>query len=160
LAASTMAASRPVLRATMGRAAAPSSRFGSLPTLRVHSRRHARYVLLADVAEFYRTLYTHSIPWALHTKAVAHQPANFNNDRLLGVRIDRALRNCQDRQTNGIPIGPDTSFVIGEIVLTAVDLEFLANIDPLSALRFYDDYELVFEKFSDAENALAYLHLA
>src|SRR5262249_47639125 len=94
------------------------------------------------------------------TKAVAHQPANFNNDRLLGVRIDRALRNCQDRQTNGIPIGPDTSFVIGEIVLTAVDLEFLANIDPLSALRFYDDYELVFEKFSDAENALAYLHLA
>ncbi len=160
LAAANVAASRPILRGTMGRAAAPSSRFGAMPRLRIHSRRHARYVLLADVAEYYRTLYTHSIPWAIHTKAVAHQPHNFNNNQLLGVRIDRCVRNCQDRQTNGIPIGPDVSFVIGEVILTAVDLELLANITPLSAMRFYDDYELVFEKPSEAENALAFLHLA
>lgn len=160
LAISKIAASRPVLRGTMGRAAAPISRFNTLPRLRAHSRRHARYVLLADVAEYYRTLYTHSISWALHTKTVGHQPANFNNVGLLGVRIDKAVQKCQDRQTNGIPIGPDTSFVIGEIILAAADRELMETIHPLAALRFYDDYELVFEKYSDAEEALASLHLA
>jgi len=142
----------------MGRAAVPSSRFGALPRLRVRSRRHGRYVLVADVAEYYRTLYTHSIPWALHTKTFAHLPANHTNYSLLGVRIDRALRNCQSLQTNGIPVGPDTSFVIGEIVLGAADFELMKYIRPVSALRFYDDYELIFEKYSDAEEALAHLH--
>ncbi len=160
LSISNIAASRPVLRGTMGRAAAPTSRFSTLPRLRAHSRRHARYVLLADVAEYYRTLYTHSIPWALHTKAVGHQPVNFRNTALLGVRIDRALQKCQDQQTNGIPIGPDTSFVIGEIILAATDREIMNTVRPLSALRFYDDYELVFEKYSEAEEALAFLHAA
>jgi len=144
----------------MGRAAAPRSRFGALPRLRVRSRRHGRYVLLADVAEYYRTVYTHSISWALHTKAVAHLPANHRNYALLGVRIDRALRNTQSLQTNGIPIGPDTSFVIGEIILAAADEELLRTIRPISALRFYDDYELVFEKYSDAEEGLTALHSA
>lgn len=160
LATSDIAASRPVLRGTMGRAAAPTSRFNTLPTLRAQSRRHARYILLADVAEYYRTLYTHSIPWALHTKAVGHQPANFNNVQLLGVRIDKAVQKCQDRQTNGIPIGPDTSFVIGEIILAAADQEIMNTVHPMSALRFYDDYELIFEKYSEAEEALAALHAA
>lgn len=157
---SAFAASRPVLAGTMGRAAAPVARFGALPRLRVRSRRHGRYVLLADVAEYYRTVYTHSIPWALHTKGVAHLPVNHRNYRLLGVRIDRELRNTQSQQTNGIPIGPDTSFVIGEIILAAVDQELLKTIEPISALRFYDDYELVFEKYSEAEEALAALHSA
>jgi hypothetical protein len=160
ISSSTIGVSRPILRGTMGRAAAPRLRFGALPRLRVTSRRHGRYVLLADTAEYYRTVYTHSIPWALHTKALAHQPANHKNYSLLGVRIDRALRNCQSLQTNGIPVGPDTSFVIGEIVLAAVDLEIMKTIRPLSAWRFYDDYELVFEKYSDAEEALALIHAA
>jgi Reverse transcriptase (RNA-dependent DNA polymerase) len=144
----------------MGRAAGPRARFGALPRIPVRRRRHGKYVLVADVAEYYRTVYTHSIPWALHTKAVAHLPANFNNTTLLGVRLDRALRNTQGLQTNGIPIGPDTSFVIGEIILAAVDTELMTNVQPISALRYYDDYELVFERYSEAEEALAALHSA
>ena len=157
---SEIAVSRPVLTATMGRAAGPRARFGALPRIRVRRRRHGKYVLVADVAEYYRTVYTHSIPWALHTKAVAHVPSNFNNTTLLGVRMDRALRNTQGLQTNGIPIGPDTSFVIGEIILAAVDMELMTSVRPISALRYYDDYELVFERYSDAEEALAALHSA
>lgn len=160
LARSPSVASRPVLRGTMGRAAAPVSRFASLPILRARSRRHGRYVLVADVAEYYRTVYTHSIPWALHTKAASRMPGNLNNMALLGNRIDRALRNCQEKQTNGLPVGPDTSFVIGEILLSAVDRELAGAIRALSMLRFYDDYELVFEKYSDAEDGLACLHAA
>jgi hypothetical protein len=31
----------------------------------------ARYVLKTDVARFYHSIYTHSIPWVIHGKAAA-----------------------------------------------------------------------------------------
>jgi hypothetical protein len=37
------------------------------------------FVLISDVSQFYPTLYTHAIPWALHGKAYAK--ANFPNTK-------------------------------------------------------------------------------
>jgi hypothetical protein len=76
----------------------------------------------------------------------------------LGVRIDLALRNGQRKQTNGIPIGPDASFIIGETILAAVDLELTRLGGFLSMLRFFDDYEITFDRASDAEDFLAGMH--
>jgi hypothetical protein len=39
-----------------------------LPKHRAMLRSHSRYVLKADISRFYDTIYTHSIPWALHGK--------------------------------------------------------------------------------------------
>lgn len=157
---SDLSASRPLLRGTMGRASGPMTRYSNLPRLRLSKRRQGRYIVFADIAECYRTIYTHSIPWALHTKGIARTKANLNNTALLGNRIDRALQDTQERQTNGIPIGPDTSFVIGEIILGAVDQHFLRECSPLAGFRYYDDYELVFNRYSEAEEGLAALHAA
>jgi hypothetical protein len=113
---------------------------------------------MADISEFYGSVYTHSIPWALHGKTYAK--ANQHSGTLLGNRLDRLVRNMQGKQTNGIPIGPDTSFLVAETILTCVDDELLSKTHPVGGFRFFDDYELVFSDLSSAENALATLHNA
>jgi hypothetical protein len=108
-----------------------------------------------DVANYYGSIYTHSIPWALHTKSVAK--ADQKDDKLPGNRIDRCLRNGQDGQTIGIPVGPDASFIIAELLLSAVDLKLQTEFPNLVGFRFFDDYELVCEDESESKRVLSAL---
>ncbi len=58
----------------------------------------------------------------------------------------------------GIPIGPATSHVLAEVVLSAVDVRFQQAMgEPLQGFRAVDDYELAFVSRSAAEKALAEL---
>jgi len=115
-------------------------------------------LLKADLSRFYHTLYTHSIPWALHTKAIAKTKRT--DRQLFGNLIDEAVRNTQDQQTMGVPVGPDTSNLISEILGTALDLELLQENPTLTGVRFVDDYFLYFATRSEAEATLADLHRA
>ena len=64
----------------------------------------------------------------------------------------------QDGQSLGIPIGPDTSHVLAEVVMSAVDFHFQEGMaEQLRGFRAVDDYELAFASRSDAERALAKL---
>jgi len=110
-------------------------------------------LLQADFSRFYPSIYTHAIPWAIHGKEIAR-----NNPALFGNRIDKRVRESQDKQTGGIPIGPDTSFLIGEIMGSAVDCALEKRIGKLRGTRFVDDYHLYFDSYHDAEKALAALH--
>ena len=56
----------------------------------------------------------------------------------------------QDGQTMGIPIAPDASLIVSEIVLTAIDESFQATAR-IRGLRYIDDYELVFSSTSEAD---------
>jgi len=63
-----------------------------------------------------------------------------------------------DGQTRGIPIGPDTSLVLAEILLAAVDDGLIDQFDPfVRGYRYVDDYELSFVTLSDAEKQLTAL---
>jgi hypothetical protein len=73
--------------------------FEALPDCRAQLRAGARYILQADINQFYPTLYTHVIPWAMHGKAIAK--ANRKNT-LFGNVIDARVRDGQDGQTMGI----------------------------------------------------------
>ena len=58
-------------------------------------------------------------------------------------------------QTHGIPIGPDASLVVAEVLLAAVDNELLNRCpDLIRGFRYVDDYELSFLRLSDAEQVL------
>ena len=148
-----IAISRPVVTRTAERAVRPRFRFGEKSKLRPRLWRGQKYVLFTDVGQFYPSLYTHAIPWALHTKAVAK--ANRNNTK--GDDIDRELRGGQGGQTIGIPIGPDTSFVVAEIVLTAVDGLVKQKVPNYRGLRYLDDYEAAFPTRAEAEEAQGHL---
>ncbi|UWM83214.1 RNA-directed DNA polymerase [Rhizobium sp. SRDI969] len=140
------------------------------PDFRFVSLRHSEisalhnHALVADISRFYGTLYTHAIAWALHTKAWAK--ANLNNsavyDACLGARLDKAIRKGQDNQTIGIPVGPDTSRVIAEIVAVSIDAHVQAklSISSDSIVRNVDDWYIGFDNVGQAEEAVAVLAAA
>jgi len=111
-------------------------------------------LLVADIAEFYHSIYTHSIPWALHKKAFSKLNRGAG---ILGNDIDMLTRNSQYGQTVGIPIGPDTSLVIAECILAEVEELLRPKIPNLIGFRFVDDFELCFKDHSTAEHGLAVL---
>jgi hypothetical protein len=71
----------------------------------------------------------------------------------LGNRIDYWVRMGQDQQTVGIPIGPDTSLILAELIMQRCDDALIAGIPKLKGYRFIDDYELSFHTRSEAEGA-------
>lgn len=116
----------------------------------------SRVYLKTDLSRYYSTIYTHSIPWALHTKEAAKQ--DYKCPSLYGNCIDEAVRNTQDGQTHGIPTGPDSSFIIAEIIGAALDYRLIENCPNLKGYRYMDDYVLFFKNRSEAEDILSKLH--
>lgn len=135
----------------------PQKSYGELTDIRARHRSSARYVLIADVSSCYRSIYTHIIPWALHGKSVAKQN---RNRTLAGNRIDRLVRQNQDQQTIGLPIGPDSSLLIAEAILSAIDAQVNQALPHLLGFRYYDDYEFTFSSADSAGRALAVLQQA
>jgi hypothetical protein len=153
---STISLTAPVYSRSHARPIAWKSPFSVLPHARAKARAGARYSLVTDIASFYPSIYTHSIPWALHGKDVAKR--NRSSLSLAGNLLDLVVRNGQDMQTTGVPIGPDTSIVFSEIVLSTIDskLKSLGG----KGFRFVDDIEFGFRTLSEAESAMALLQEA
>lgn len=114
------------------------------------------FALKTDISRYYPTLYTHSISWALHGKDEAKKKRN--SSLLYGNDLDKWVRSTRDGQTLGIPIGPDTSIIISEILTTAVDCELERRIGNLQGLRIIDDYLLFFKEKHECEEALVCLN--
>ena len=101
------------------------------------------YVLHTDISDCYGSIYTHSVPWALHTKPIAK--AQRDNRTLIGNVIDKHLQNMSYGQTNGIPQGSVLMDFIAEIVLGDADLELSNRIqsqDDYEIIRYRDDYRI------------------
>ena len=120
---------------------------------RAEMRSISRYILSADVAQCYPSIYTHSIAWAMHGKTVAK--ARRQDSALVGNRVDRHVRSGQDDQTVGIPVGPDTSLVIAELILSQVDADLEQS--GVRGFRYIDDYELYFSTYQEAQRGLSSL---
>jgi len=142
--------SLPVADPSARRALKPQADGIELGLRRAAVRSAARFSLKADISRFYGSIYTNSIIWALEGKNLAKvktgSPAN---------QLHEALRDLQDGQTVGIPIGPDASLVIAEIIACAID-QILAE-HQLVGMRFMDDYEFGFASRPDAEAGLVLL---
>jgi hypothetical protein len=106
-----------------------------------------QYLLQTDISDCYGSIYTHSIPWALHTKEVAKRRENRTRNALIGVAIDNHLQDMSFGQTNGIPQGSKLMDFIAEIVLGYVDSILTEKIQELEIsnyriLRYRDDYRI------------------
>jgi Reverse transcriptase (RNA-dependent DNA polymerase) len=123
-----------------------------------------------DISKFYPTIYTHSITWAFLGKEKAKSYYKQKNDLAtliaandhdaimyeLADDIDTSVRNCQECQSIGIPIGPDTSHIVSELIACRIDSilqnEF-SNIK-LKGCRYYDDYYLYVSTRDEADRVL------
>lgn len=103
------------------------------------------YVLHTDISDCYGSIYTHSIPWAIHTKPVAK--AQRKDQSLIGNSIDKHLQDMAFGQTNGIPQGSVIMDFIAEMVLGYADLMLSEriqqdNIQDYEIIRYRDDYRI------------------
>ncbi|MFD1095607.1 RNA-directed DNA polymerase [Salegentibacter chungangensis] len=114
-----------------------------------------KYILKTDIKNFYPSIYTHSIAWAIHTKKLIRTKGNRTNyNKFLGLKLDRLVQNSNDGCTNGIAIGPAISDIIAELVLSAVDNDTSKIIDSKKidflGVRFKDDYRFLCHSKEDA----------
>ena len=151
---SPLSKSAPAPVPSSGRALFPQHPHPELPIIRACTRSAKRYIIKGDLIRFYPSVYTHTIPWALHSKSVAKRQ---RGAALIGNQLDRALRDGQDGQTVGMPIGPDTSLVVAETILSSVDTELAKRFPRLVGHRHVDDYEIATSTYSEAEEALGHL---
>lgn len=116
----------------------------------------ATHLVKADISKCFPSIYTHSIPWAIHGKANAKK----NRDLLLeGNLLDRSCQILSDNQTNGLAIGPHSSNVISEIILTRID-ETLLKKGYTRLTRHIDDYTFYATSHQEAETFVRDLNLA
>lgn len=117
------------------------------------------YVYVTDISDCYGSIYTHSIPWALHGKEIAKK--NQNNKNLIGNQIDRLLREMSYGESNGIPQGSVLMDFIAEILLGALDEELAkrleSKVSEYKILRYRDDYRIFVNSPTDGEQILRVL---
>lgn len=116
----------------------------------------ARYVVRADVAKYYSSIYTHAISWALSGKDAAKKDRSPISKAIFGNELDWAIRIGQGNQTKGIPVGPDFSRAVGEMVGIAIDQLVLDKIGNryVGYVRNIDDFYIGAGDLASAEAIL------
>jgi hypothetical protein len=115
-------------------------------------------LLNTDITDCYGSIYTHTIPWALHGKDIIKdnwlKPKKERQD-FTGDKIDEIIESMQYGQTNGIPQGSVLMDFIAEMVLGYADMllsEKIENekITDYQILRYRDDYRIFTNSQEDA----------
>lgn len=153
---SSITNSKPVKDTTGTRALKSINTFGEFKKECLINSFDKLFEVKTDVSRYYGTIYTHIIPWIIHTKTVAKSKRK--DTTLLGNLLDKNLREGNSGQTLGIPIGPDTSLVIAEIIGCTLDemvqKKFKTSI---KGFRYIDDYYIYCDNQADAEKVFKYI---
>ena len=121
----------------------------------------ANWLVKSDVTRFYPSIYTHSVPWAAYGKEkVKSNLKKYSHS--LADQIDILLRKCNRNQTVGIPIGPDTSRIVADIVSAYIDAEVSKDegLSNYNADRLQDDWLVGCESLEQAERRLSRIIIA
>ena len=119
----------------------------------------AGFILKADIAQFFPSIYTHSIPWSAHGIEVAKRDQSTNSPTNIFNRLDFFVRNCQRAETRGVLVGPDAFRLISEFLVAGLDTEIFAGIGTYitGAARHVDDYYIGLPGQPEALAALSVL---
>ncbi|GAH20339.1 unnamed protein product, partial [marine sediment metagenome] len=112
-----------------------------------------KFYVKTDISNFFPSIYSHSIPWAL----VGFDTAKENRDQTEWFnQIDKYQRLINRDETNGIPIGPATSNIICESILARIDKKLKEYYKKLKKdiifIRFIDDYTAYLNTYEEAED--------
>lgn len=107
------------------------------------SRKSIKYVVTADISDFYSQIGHHRVTNALEAAGVASVRAQ---------SIERILSGWSALQSRGVPVGPQASIVLAEAVLMDVDA-YLAN-HSYRHVRFVDDFRIFCRSEKEAVSAM------
>ncbi|MGH0287400.1 RNA-directed DNA polymerase [Sinorhizobium meliloti] len=117
----------------------------------------ADWLVKTDISRFYPSIYTHSLPWAAYGKENVKTSLKVYEGSFAD-RLDVLVRACNRNQTIGVPIGPETSRILAEIVSSRIDYQYSTALPKLSAKsvdRLQDDWLVGASTLEEAENILS-----
>ncbi|MFB1083077.1 RNA-directed DNA polymerase [Jeotgalibacillus sp. JSM ZJ347] len=126
----------------------------------IYHRSKSKYdnFMKLDIQNYFDSIYTHSIEWALagDKYSIKTGSLNTNTDDFLKA-IDLICQQINYKETNGIIIGPEFSRIISEILLTRIDLNIFRDLFDVGLkynkdyiiYRYIDDYFIFFNNVSD-----------
>ncbi len=119
----------------------------------------APFILKADIAQCFPSIYTHSISWAAH--GIEQSKGDTNKDSTVNTfnALDFFVRNGQRGNTRGVIVGPDAYRLIAEFILSKIDDELQKVVGNLivGAVRHVDDYYIGLRTEHDAQSVLSHL---
>lgn len=137
-------------------------------TIKLYRGLYKRVELKIDISCFYSTIYTHAITWMmvgkikakeiwrgrLTTKGYTCGDKNLDNLYNQANQIDTLIESCQEKQTHGIAVGPDTSFIIAETLLCHIDNNIQNKFPDIQGCRYYDDWFFYVDTHDEAKRLL------
>lgn len=126
-----------------------------IPAIKLLTLGGYKFVLQSDISRFYNSIYTHSLPWAFHGKLASKKDTSTQSTKNYFNKIDEIIRNGQDGQTIGLPIGTDCSRVLAEVISVAIDLSFTKANPNIKFLRHVDDVWFGARSDNEAKKTLA-----
>jgi len=120
------------------------------------------WIVKTDISRYYPSIYTHSIAWACYGKeqVKANRKAY---ECSLADRLDALVRASNRNQTIGIPVGPETSRIIAEMIGRRIDREVCSRVpklDPIWMDRLQDDWFVGVPDLPTAQLVLSSITLA
>ncbi|MFN7112054.1 MAG: RNA-directed DNA polymerase [Brevundimonas sp.] len=105
---------------------------------------HSPYILKTDIAQFFPSIYTHSISWSAHGIEAAKKDTSPSSKELPFNKLDFLIRNCQLAETRGVLVGPDAFRLVSEFIVSGIDQDLAAAVgdEIVGAARHVDDYYL------------------
>ena len=106
------------------------------------------YKLYLDVSNFFHSIYTHTISWEVSEA----KKDIFDN-------LDMLMRTQNNNETKGIIIGPYSSGLFAEIIMSKIDRKMLDFIksskSDVSYVRYVDDIEMYSDNKNELEKCLS-----
>lgn len=121
----------------------------------VDLERRYSHMLSLDISKCFYNIYTHSISWAVKTKAFAKSQLKaftFEGE------FDHLMQLANYNETNGIVVGPEISRIFAEIIFQAIDKSLHERLsatrlgdDAVVVRRYVDDYFIFGNSDADIE---------
>lgn len=113
--------------------------------------RGKKFIVHSDISNFYPSIYTHSMPWAL----LGLKDAKANTTEGPENKLDQLQRMMKRSETVGVAIGPGTSNIVSEIILDKFDQVLLQ--EGFHFYRFIDDYTAFCNTYEESERFIRLL---
>lgn len=105
-------------------------------------------LMTLDVSKCFDSIYTHSLSWAVKDKEFTKK--NVKVFSTFSQEFDRVIRHGNHNETNGIPIGPETSRIFAEIVFQEIDRRVIQKLSCTSSLKPLDfGFHYTFRRYVD-----------
>lgn len=99
-------------------------------------------LLRTDIAQFFPSVYTHSLPWSAHGIANSKADTLASSKKNYFNQLDFFVRSCQLSETWGLMVGPDAFRLIAEFIACGLDGDLRTAVGNhiIGAARHVDDY--------------------